>query len=235
MKLFKDIRILIITIKQLENLTMKKIIFLFLFVLSTLNLSAQKVVYADDVDVFHEGFAAFQKDGKWGFIDVDGNVVVEPIYLDSSEPPFFCNGLALVYSKDKEAWGYIDTKGNVAIDFTLYSGTPFYDTISANYIPGLSAVPGSYAHWRIINKKGEIIVNEFPNQNSNTTYFKEGFAQISKDFLGGFVNKKGEVAIKNIYQEVRDFSDGLAAVMLNDKWGFIDTAGNVKVDFYVFY
>ncbi len=192
---------------------------------------AQKIVTATFVDDFHDGMAAFQKDNKWGFINTEGKVVVEPKYKYGFDTPFYINGLALVYNPEKERWGYLDKEGNVAIDFTLHSGTPFYDTLAANYIPGLTSVPGSYAHWRIINKKGEIVVNEFPNHHSNTTYVVEGFAQFTKNFKYGFVDKYGKIRIPNQYEDIRDFSNGFASVKLNNKWGVIDTAGNVKVDF----
>ncbi|HPF56020.1 MAG TPA: WG repeat-containing protein, partial [Clostridiales bacterium] len=35
--------------------------------------------------------------------------------------------------------------------------------------------------------------------------------------------------IEPIYDEVRNFSDGLAAVCINDKWGYIDKTGKVVV------
>lgn len=208
---------------------------LFYFLILSLFITnftfAQKVVYATFVDSFHDGMAAFEKDNKWGFINTEGKVVVEAKYQSGFDTPFYSNGLALVFDPSKSSWGYFDKQGNVAIDFTFYNATPFYDSLATSYIPGSAADPNSYAHWRIINMKGEIVVNEFPNHHSFTTYIKEGLAQFNKDFKYGFVDKKGKIKIKNIYDEARDFSNGFAAVKLNEKWGIIDTAGNVKVDF----
>ena len=42
----------------------------------------------------------------------------------------------------------------------------------------------------------------------------------------GFVNKNGEVVIPCKYDEARSFSEGIAAVRLGDKWGFVDKKGN---------
>lgn len=45
-----------------------------------------------------------------------------------------------------------------------------------------------------------------------------------------------KLAITPVYKEVDDFSEGLAAVLVVDKelqkerWGFIDTAGNVMIE-----
>ena len=41
----------------------------------------------------------------------------------------------------------------------------------------------------------------------------------------GFVNERGEEVIPFIYNDVGDFSEGVARVKLNKKWGFIDKEG----------
>lgn len=41
----------------------------------------------------------------------------------------------------------------------------------------------------------------------------------------GFVNDKGENICDFIYDEVRDYSEGIAAVRLGDKWGYINEEG----------
>lgn len=49
----------------------------------------------------------------------------------------------------------------------------------------------------------------------------------------GFRDAKGNVVVKPIYKKVQDFSNGLAAVLVDvngiDKWGFIDTKGNMVI------
>ena len=49
-----------------------------------------------------------------------------------------------------------------------------------------------------------------------------------KEMFGkwGFVNDKGEPICEFIYDEVRDYSENIAAVRINDKWGYIDEKGN---------
>ncbi|MGB9591951.1 MAG: PQQ-binding-like beta-propeller repeat protein, partial [Candidatus Kryptoniota bacterium] len=45
----------------------------------------------------------------------------------------------------------------------------------------------------------------------------------------GFISKNGKTAIQPNYDEVQDFSEGLAAVGLNGKFGYIDTNGKVVI------
>ncbi|MBI4645144.1 MAG: TonB family protein, partial [Bacteroidia bacterium] len=45
----------------------------------------------------------------------------------------------------------------------------------------------------------------------------------------GFVNEKGKVVIKNIYNYAEPFSEGYAVVELDLKYGYIDENGDVKI------
>ena len=56
-------------------------------------------------------YAAVESNGKWGFVDAKGNVVIEPQYEAARS---FSNGFAAVKSNGK--WGFIDTKGKMCID-----------------------------------------------------------------------------------------------------------------------
>jgi len=66
----------------------------------------------EDVDFFItlNEFAAVKIDGKWGFIDYKGNIVIKPKYSNAFS--FSC-GLAPVLIEDK--WGYIDINENLVI------------------------------------------------------------------------------------------------------------------------
>jgi hypothetical protein len=45
----------------------------------------------------------------------------------------------------------------------------------------------------------------------------------------GFVDKTGKLVAPLIYEDVWDFSEGLAAVKMNDYWGFIDKTGRMVI------
>lgn len=65
----------------------------------------------DDADLFIDGAAAFEKDGKWGFVDTSGKVVIEPQYEEARS---FSNGLAAVRIKGK--WGFINSDNEIIIE-----------------------------------------------------------------------------------------------------------------------
>ena len=65
----------------------------------------------DNADLFIENLAAFSNDGKWGFVDSTGNVVIEPKY---DEAKSFHNGYAAV--KENGVWGFINKNGEMIIE-----------------------------------------------------------------------------------------------------------------------
>ena len=60
----------------------------------------------DGVWSFNEGFAAVQKDGKWGYINTKGEQIIECKFDDVG---YFNEGFAPVQKDGK--YGYINTKG----------------------------------------------------------------------------------------------------------------------------
>ncbi len=74
----------------------------------------------DNANDFSEGLAGVKKDGKWGFINTDGELVIPCIY-DSVGA--FSEGLCAVQTG--YAWNYIDTEGNVAVKAILKRQTNF--------------------------------------------------------------------------------------------------------------
>lgn len=55
------------------------------------------------------------------------------------------------------------------------------------------------------------------------------FAVNSANGIGYFVNSEGKMLFGKQFDYVHVFSDGLAAVEQNDKWGFIDKTGKIIV------
>lgn len=58
---------------------------------------------------------------------------------------------------------------------------------------------------------------------------KCGLALVRSGVLYGYVNAKGEMVVETIYEEAYDFTENYSKVRKDDKWGVIDTVGNVVV------
>ena len=82
------------------------------------------------------GYAAVCKNGKWGFVNEKGELVIDYQYEDALS---FSNGYAAVKKDGK--WGYIDTENTMAVDPELALATSLSDE-------GTAAV-------KIVNEDGE--------------------------------------------------------------------------------
>ncbi len=166
---------------------------------------------------FTEGLAAFvNKDGKWGFVDKSGEIVINPQF-DNVHP--FREGLAAVCNKDGQ-WGFIDKSGALVINYQFEQVDDFSE--------GLAAFSNG-DKCGYVSKKGEYAINP---QFDGAFRFHSGKAAVSQGKLVGFIDKKGQYVINPQFDIVIDptFMDGLAAVSSGDKAGFIDEKGKYVIN-----
>ncbi len=77
------------------------------------NMNLKAELDCSDVDILTEdGLVAVCKDGKWGFANMEGEIVIKHEYEQARS---FSNGLAAV-CKDGQ-WGFIEPEGNLVIDY----------------------------------------------------------------------------------------------------------------------
>ena len=69
---------------------------------------------------------AFCREGKWGFVESDGTILLEPVYEDAKS---FSKGLAAAREDGK--WGYIDRNGAWIIPPTFEDAGPFSEAGTA--------------------------------------------------------------------------------------------------------
>src|SRR5690606_9088131 len=112
--------------------------------LETINDLTVKIKGLDEVGPFSEGLAAVRKDGKWGFIDQAGNLVIDfrdnVVWNQNAEEsqgdikairyPKFKNGLCAIQEiKDGGIpfYGFMDTQGKIVIVPEYLNVTGFKD------------------------------------------------------------------------------------------------------------
>ena len=168
---------------------------------------------------FNDGLLMVIKDGKNGFIDKTGKLVIPCEY--NALP--FSEGLAVVhkYNPDRDEnnsddWGFIDTTGNVVIPI-------IYDWVGS-FHNGRSVYKDN-GKYGLMDNKGNITV---PAEYNNIFVRDEGW-NVMKDGLNGIIDKNGEfiVPMGNKYRS----SDGLFIVEIRDendvlKFGFADIDDN---------
>lgn len=173
----------------------------------------------DGAKDFSENMAAVKKDGKWGFIDCNGNVIVEPMYSSANS---FSEGLAAVQNDGK--WGYIDKTGKLVIPFTLDSTYAFSEGLAA-YSKG--------NYYGYINTAGETVIEAI---YSEASLFKNGVACVKKENRYGYIRPDGTAVTEFIYGSNTLPKDGLIPVFYGDSTqgintGYIDVTGRQILDF----
>jgi hypothetical protein len=196
--------------------------------------------------------AQFQADNnKWGYIKINGDTVVKPIYRYSKpfkggmakigdinfinskgeelvttfkiiEAREFNSGLVAVNIKGK--WGYMNKRGIMSIPNKYTACKDFNDGYA------ITQIRDQYFVIDINGNETEII---YPKCNLFTVVkgFQNNRAMIRCGDLHGFINEKGEVAVEPAYAKVSEFNGGMAWFRdEHDKIGFINKQGEVVIE-----
>ena len=144
------------------------------------------------VDFSDEGLAAVLKNGKEGFVNTKGEVVIPFIY---EWVRGFSEGLAAVCN-DSHHWGFINTRGEVVIPL-------IYDWVQS-FSEGLAAVSKNGKDG-FINTSGDVVV---PMIYDSARSFSDGLAAVRKDEKWGFVDTTGNLVFPcNYYSCGSDYTD----------------------------
>ena len=68
----------------------------------------------------NNGWIAYEENGKWGFVNTNGETVVEPSYKCAKS---FSNGMAAVYNGTE--WGFINEQNQLVIDYQFINADYF--------------------------------------------------------------------------------------------------------------
>ncbi|MCE5197590.1 MAG: WG repeat-containing protein [Armatimonadota bacterium] len=196
---------------------------------------------------FKENLAAVidPKTKKFGYIDKTGTLNIKPKYAVAKN--FSC-GLASVTLKNDPPllFGYIDNTGREIVGMKYGN--------SLNFSEGLA-----YVAWGpnkgqsgFIDASGRLVFTLSPELESSRSFF-DGMAAVTRrgdDGIAryGFINKAGKTVIRPQFSEVRDFSNGIAAVQYMQEntnihnvnwqelqksksfmWGFVNRTGTFIV------
>ena len=117
----------------------------------------------------------FHCDGKYGYIDKTGKMLISPQFDDAGS---FFDGLAGVRTGPK--WGYIDKTGKMVISAQVDFARPFSEGLA-----GVRTGP----KWGYIDKTGKMVI---PPQFDQASDFLGGLARVMVVDKDGYIDKTGK-------------------------------------------
>lgn len=162
------------------------------------------------IEASSKKYISIEKDGKHGFADENGKIVVPPEYDKSFF--FSSDGFATVCKNGK--YGLIDLKGNVVIPLE-------YDSVQ--YASGQAKLRKD-EKWGFTDGKLKVVA---PPQYDEIGGLYGGFVPVRLGEKWGFTDGKGNVAVPLEYDRVKTALGGLFPVCKDGKWGFLDQNGAI--------
>ena len=169
-------------------------------------------IYTDEIDDNIPIVARLN--GKEGYINTKNEWVIPPTYRDAFA---FRQGLAKV--REVRDYIYINLKGEPVIqDFDADVIEPSDNT----YIVGVR----KECKYMVYDLNGNLLdtYNLLRNNWSDDAIFA-----VKKGGKWGYIDGYGKVIIPLEYEEVRNFSEGLAAVRKDGKWGYINPKNEIVI------
>lgn len=192
--------------------------------------SSGATVATESTESTAPGLYPVSLDGRWGYIDGTGTIVIEPQFDLALD---FTEGLAAVTLEGK--WGYIDTSGTMLIQPQFDRAQPFSEGLGAVHTYSYSdGQPLNY--WGFVDRTGDVVIPmEYGLFNCA---FSEGRCPVMLGDGGtmppwGYIDKTGTVVIGPQFDTAQNFSEGLAAVSGGDNTsphGFIDANGDWVIE-----
>jgi len=169
----------------------------------------------DDLQKFgDDDLAPAKMNGKWGFINANGEWAINPISDDIIWPePFNDKGTTFVKVSGK--YRLIDRAGQF-VGSTAYDDThPFKDGFAQVQVAG---------KWGLIDEQGEMVIA--PSFESFTDFDRENLAAAFEGKKSWIIDRNGRRQFGTKFDRVGGFfGGGWAAASAGGKWGAIDTRG----------
>jgi len=139
-------------------------------------------------------YVKVKRNGKWGFVDQKGNIIID-----------------FIYTEDRDR--YYDQKLHLNIDSLNAIPKDTYRNVGF-FLEGFAPILKD-SLYGFINTKNEIVIEPIFR---GVGYFSEGFAGATIDgILWGFIDTKGEFVIQPQFYFVDAFKHGICGVLYKEK------------------
>jgi hypothetical protein len=211
------------TLMSLKFVIVIGFLFTPFYSVSSLQTNTPQAAQTDQRPRQAPGLFLIVRNGKVGFIDRAGKIVIEPQFEMAEQ---FSDGLAQVTFSTPSAirpistHSFIDSKGNIVIRGQFLQTFDFSE--------GLALVQDVTGLYGFIDKEGRWAIKpQFDDARGGG--FREGFAGVAMNGRWGFINKEGKAVIDFQFNHAGDFSEGLTWVGIRGKAGYVDTSGRMVI------
>ncbi len=203
----------------------------------------------DEMGAGDKYYIPVKKNGKWGFLNKEGEEVIHCVYQDISQMMF-----NKVVVKFHDNFGIIDKYGDWLVLPQKDKVQLINNDLYLSYRKGLTVLKSFddetiyftenkveikddhlleyLTHgglWKI-SFSGRIVNRELPQQKfQEIRASSEGLFAVKVNNRYGFVDDQNRLIVANRYEDVGDFSEGLVSIKLLGKWGYIDNQENIVV------
>ena len=165
----------------------------------------------------HELRLKIQRNFKWGFINRQGEIVVQPIYEKARD---FHKGLAAVQINDR--WGYIDVYGDFVMEPVCEKVDDFRYSLARVTINGKTG---------LVDSTGSYVIE--PKYDRIGYYGDDNPMEVQLQGRSGLVNKNGELIVEPQFDGISYASKFGAVIRVgerrNRKCGFIGPNGRITI------
>ncbi len=169
----------------------------------------------DETESFSQGLAEVMKNGKYGVVRNTGKQILACEYDEVA----FEDAVKLIAVKKDGKYGLVDEGGT--------ERTPRHFDKLGFFAFGLASAEQG-GKWGFIDATGKWVI---PVQFEGAMGFSSnGFAEVRKGGKKGVIDRNGKLIVPCIYSEIGPLHDGLMMVADSLHYGFIDTAGKIRIE-----
>lgn len=175
-----------------------------------------------EMGMYSQGYCTVKIGEEYALINLDGEILEK----DLKECGSFQNGYVPI-KKENDKWYMLDLEGKEEekeFDSIVYDDAgkyEFSDTV-------IVLIDGKYQFY---NSDLTENINEFKCEDIDVLTDDGLVAYQGDNGLWGYVDLEGNIVIEPQYQQAKSFSNGLAAVCMNNKWGYINKNNYLVIDY----
>lgn len=169
---------------------------------------------------YEKNVLKFQKDGKWGLIDLDGKEIATNIYDNIETLKGIEN--SIIVEKDGKK-GLLNDKGSKIIDTEYINIQAFGDDYKNGYI-----TINQENKYGITSFSGEKILEN--NYEKIDDIYGDKYFVIRENGKQILIDKQGNKVLQEGYDEIKQIAKSGIIFTKQNKYGLMDFEGNIKID-----